>query len=84
MAFSCCGSARSFLGVEGFCFENPLVVVLMLRLCRFLMAEKRVSMVLILTSLFRAISPALTCLVPPCQTLSLIISPFKKFETGVQ
>jgi hypothetical protein len=59
MAFNC-GVAGSFFGVEGFCLGKPLVVVPMLRLWRALMAEKRVSIVLTLTSFCRAISPALT------------------------
>jgi hypothetical protein len=50
----------SLFGVEGFRLVKPLVVVPMFKLCRFLMAEKRVSIVLTLISFWRAISPTLT------------------------
>lgn len=51
---------ESPIGVEGFCLVKPVVVVLMFKPCRFLMAEKRVSIVLTLLFFLRAISPTLT------------------------
>ena len=47
------------VGVEGFGLVKPIVVVLMFKLCRFLMAQNRVSIVLTLISFWRAISPTL-------------------------